>query len=314
MAHSPLVLDSLKQLPCFDRIVSISVLTEGLSHTCVKVTTASQSYFAKQLNSETAEAEVITSLACTAVSTTQQLSPKVIYHDDNWLITHYVEGMTLTNSTLNNSDKVNVAIELMAKLHRLNQQYNLKELPTLDTQRSVACLLTQPVAFLAQQRELLTNVTELLTKKINAQISLSDATTVLCHGDVNFTNILIDETQMPWLIDFECAHLAHVEFDLAMFIAVNNISTNEIDIVVNCYKNLDHSYQPNAELLTYYILYSFFINGLWYFDNIKDGSDDGEMHRLAVVQWQSFDRFAKIQQIDMPELMAIIDSVSEPHD
>ena len=124
---------------------------------------------------------------------------------------------------------------------------------------------------------------------------------------MNLTNILLDNEQRPWLIDFECAHIAPGEFDLAMFIAINNLTSQHITQIVAEYMSLVPSYRPNVDLLNYYILYSFYINGLWYFDNIDSLDPDNAMYALGIEQWSAFDRFTNEYAIAIPTLMSIID-------
>ena len=92
-----------------------------------------------------------------------------------------------------------------------------------------------------------------------------------------------------------------------MFIAVNNISTHLIDDIVASYTVLVPNYRPNLTLLTYYLLYSFFINGLWYLDNTNDSKTNNTLQSLAIEQWSAFDSFALKCLVDLPKLMSLID-------
>ena len=295
-------LDTLKSLPCFEAIMDISLLADGMSHTCIKVTTPSQIFFVKRLNIETAREEVFSS----QYAAKSGLSPSVIYHDNIWLVTEFIEGITLDKTELSRCQCIYTGLSLMAKLHQLMPQHNTIPIPYLDTSKSVQRLFTNPNSILATQRLILGDVTEILTFNIDTQQSISGAAIVLCHGDINYSNIIIDHTQKPWLIDFECSHLAPIEFDLSMFIAINNISPLHIGEIVNRYITLVPSYRPNNKLLTYYILYSFFINGLWYLDNVNDLKTNKHLRSLAIEQWSAFDSFAIKQSIDIPKLMPLI--------
>jgi thiamine kinase-like enzyme len=295
-------LNSIKSLPCFSVIVELFLLTDGMSHTCVKVTTPEQVFLAKKLNQDTAITEVFSALTCSNTG----LSPNVIYHDNEWLVTEFITGTSLAKYELKSSEKISTALILMAKLHQLPPLQNNLSIPTLNTTKSVNRLFTNPASFNEHQKLILEELTEILTLNIKTQQKCSGTSIVLCHGDINYSNILIDNTRKPWLIDFECAHLAPVEFDLSMFIAVNNISTHHISVMVNNYMKLIPSYQLNNKLLTYYLLYSFFINGLWYLDNIHDPKVNNLFRTLAIEQWSAFDKFAFAQSITMPKLADII--------
>lgn len=295
-------LNALKSLSCFEEVLNISMLVDGMSHTCSKVTTASQIYFVKKLNNETANEEIISSL----LAAKHRLSPTVIYHDNTWLVTEYVDSITVDKTEFGANKCINTALTLMAKLHQLVPQRNTGTIPYLDTLKSVQRLFTNPVPLPARKRVTLADITEILTAKIQAEQKLSGAENVLCHGDINYSNILVDKTQEAWLIDFECSHLAPVEFDLSMFIAVNNISTHLVEDIVASYTVLVPNYQPNQTLLTYYLLYSFFINGLWYLDNTNDSKANNPLRSLAIEQWSAFDNFAVQNHLDLPELVPLI--------
>lgn len=309
------VIKSLQSLPCFDGAIEIAPLSSGLSQTAIKVTSSSKVFFAKQLNEETAETEVSCALFCSHAAvqkdsgknSKRQLSPDVIYHDHQWLVTKFISGSTLTDSKISKAIKVTTSLTLMAELHQLPACLSQQSLPILDTNRSTERLLVILDSPLAQHRDILNDVSQSLTTTINRLIVASKSPNVLCHGDMNFTNILLDNTARPWLIDYECAHIAPVEFDLAMLIAVNNIPTEQLTNVCTQYHKLNQHYHANYELLNHYLLYSFFINGLWYFNNKhSEGLPDELLHKLALVQWSAFDEFSKECSIAMPKLMSLL--------
>lgn len=318
MTLLPDVIASLTSLPCFDEIISITLLTGGLSQTAIKVSTAKQVFFAKKLNHDTANTEI----SCALISSnkgagqdqTNPLSPAVIYYDKHWMVTRFVEGNTLAKAEISNEEKVSTALALMAKLHQRNYGSLNQTIQPLNTTLSVKRLLTQPRSFLARQSELLSEVTDSLSCNINRLIDESGSPSRLCHGDMNFTNILVESNQKNWLVDYECAHFAPAEFDLAMFIAVNNIPLNQLNDIIADYMNLNQQYHCNKALLNHYLLYSFFINGLWYFDNNIDDENIDKMsgeqhclfHRLAKEQWSAFDNFALTCSIDLPKLIPLI--------
>ncbi|WP_057829879.1 phosphotransferase [Colwellia sp. TT2012] len=300
------VINSLQSLPCFTEIQAISLLADGLSQTAIKVSTASQVFFAKKLNDETASTEISCALFFARKDAKQQLSPPVIYHDQQWLVTEFIHGITLADAELKIQVKISIALTLMAQLHQLPTSVAKQAIKPLNTTRSIKRLLTNPAPLLTKKSHLLDNVTKSLSCTINSLIDASQSPSMLCHGDINFTNILLDDQQRSWLIDFECAHLAPVEFDLAMFIAVNNIADHHIAGIVNDYRKLVVSYQPNLKLLNYYILYSFYINGLWYFDNSKNLPAGNRLYTLAIEQWSAFDHFATHHSIAITKLMPVV--------
>ena len=315
MAVSIATINSLKSLPCFNEIQTISLLTNGLSQTAIKVSTSSQVYFAKKLNNETAITEVTCALLCDQYAardssgryTNQQLSPQVIYHDHQWLVTEYINGTTLADSQYKPGARIANALSLMSRLHQLPISSSHLTIPTLNASLTVKRLLTNLTPLLTTQGNIIEKVSKYLTLEVERLNKASDESNVLCHGDINFTNILLQSQQKSWLIDFECAHFASIEFDIAMFIAVNNIPTAQLSIIVASYIELNQHFRCNKELLHYYLLYSFFINGLWYLNNKdKDEQSEGLFQKCAIAQWSAFDNFASKHAKQMPKLLPLL--------
>jgi thiamine kinase-like enzyme len=306
-------LDSLKALSCFDSISDVSILKNGLSHTCIKVTTPSQAYFVKRLNQATSQTEVFCTKVVSQADLLNRLCPQVIYNDDNWLVTEFIEGETLASSSLSYHERLTTGLTLITKFHQLLPLDDTQSIPRLNTLHSVSRLLTSQTNPLISKRIVLDKVTQLLTTEINAQIAKSGSPHRLCHGDINYTNILIDTSHRSWLIDFECAHLAPVEFDIAMFIAVNNISMTSLNNITREYMNLVPDRTINNTLLTYYILYSYFINGLWYYDNMNNVKESAQFISLAIEQWTAFDNFASKVPIDIPHLAQLLNTPAPHH-
>jgi thiamine kinase-like enzyme len=295
MTIQPDVIDSLKSLPCFTEIQEISLLTGGLSQTCVKVATAEQMYFAKKLNSKTARGEANAAFACAK----QGISPNVIYHDKQWLVTEFFDCQTLAKADYTLDSKVTIALKLMASCHNLSTSNDHQEVPSLDARQTVNALLSNPAPLLSSQGDILDKATRVLSDTIDNLIYNTKSISVLCHGDVNFTNVLLDNSRVAWLIDFECAHRAPIEFDLAMFIAVNDLSANNQTKIIDYYTSLAPSASINLTLLNYYQLYSFYINGLWYIEK--------DLFSLATTQWLAFDKLACKQSTNLPKLIPLLD-------
>ena len=91
-----------------------------------------------------------------------------------------------------------------------------------------------------------------------------------------------------------------------MFIAINNISPDQLSETTTSYSKLSPGYRVNYKLLTFYILYSYFINGLWYIDNNNGPEDDPYFRILAIEQWSAFDNYAIKESVDLPKLLPII--------
>ena len=294
MTIPPDIINTLRSLPCFTEVQDIRLLTDGLSHTCFKVTTSSQVFFVKKLNIGTGGSEIITAIAAAE----HGISPNVIYHDSQWLVTEFIDGLSLAKAEESSDIKLSVALELMASLHQMSALKDKQSIPTLDTTLSVDHLLAGAKNILSNNHSVLHKVTSYLTSNILSLIFKTKRPMVICHGDVNFTNILLDDGKRTWLIDFECAHRAPIEFDLAMFVAVNDMPVENLNEVVDEYTALVPRTSINLPLLNFYILYSFYINGLWYFAN--------DFRSLATTQWTAFDRLAGKKTLNLPKLTSLI--------
>ena len=302
MSSADVLINELKSLPCFTQIQSVDLLAHGLSQTAIKVTTASQVFFAKKLNKNTASSEIVSALLCSNVvpaSTKKSaLAPEVIYHDQEWLITKFIDGITLTDDGFNAAEKTTIALKLMARLHQYTNTIPENALARLNTRHAIDSFLPNLTNSLANFSHTLTKVTHYLNNTIEQLIESSDCQNVICHGDLNFSNILLETSQRVWLVDFECTHYAPREFDLAMFVAVNNISIDNLDHLVTTYRGFRPNVKIHSQLLNHFILYSYFINGLWYLSK-KHTS-------LAREQWAAFDAFALKNTMNLPELLSIV--------
>lgn len=292
---------TLKALPCFDRILNITVIGVGMSQTCFKVTTISAVYFVKKLNRATAKTEI--SCAQWLSSSTHILTPAVLYYDQQWLVTSYIEANTLEQSTQSYWPKIKTSLSLMCLLHKEDtSKLDYAALPQLNIQKTVDDLLHSSLVLLVAKKTKIQQVTSLLANLMNTKGSITNDKRVICHGDMNYQNILIDAAAKSWLIDFEAAHLAPAEFDVAMFIAVNTLSLDDIDEITATYSLNRLSSPLNLELLHYFIMYCFLINGLWYLNRKSSVANKEEFHRLAIEQWSLFNQFALKFGIDLPTL------------
>jgi thiamine kinase-like enzyme len=270
----------------------------------------------------------------------------VVYHDQHWLVTHFIHGLTLADSNLSNNKKIAIALNLMAQLHSLPPTFANYPIPQLNPSYTVNELLSTLPSLLLEHSNALTTLAKSLSDAIYTLIADTREVNVVCHGDLNFTNVLQDNGNNAYLIDFECAQLAPPEFDLAMFIAVNNIVTQDITHIITEYSALMPSYRLNSRLLHYYLLYSLLINGLWYLANMKpidiietesteidnteidnteidnsalqntkventeaESSEAvNKMYGLAIEQWSAFDRLSLQYMNTLPKLLTLIDN------
>lgn len=239
--------ESLSALPCFTEVDKVLTITSGLSQSCFKVNADNKVYFAKTINDNT---EVAVTISAAKLG----LSPTVIYHDSDWLINSYIDANNLALSTIATHDKINHAIKLMVQCHQL------KVIPTELSSEDIITSLLNNSHYTTLQKTALLQLAKCIVAPLN-----NSKNGVCCHGDLNFSNILINREQITWLVDYECACTAPIEYDLAMFIAVNNLNSNEITLIIEQYEALS-LVKVDPLLLNAYLQFCYFINALWYFN------------------------------------------------
>ena len=306
--QAALLLKTLSALPCFTQVTKVTAIRGGLSHDCFKVEADNNYFFAKKITGDQRKNELILA----KVAALNDLSPSVYYHDEQWVISHYIENENLAEKEIPLRDKITISIGLMMKFHQLSTSYphqiNTNVVNTLNIMDTIKDLfppnnqLTLMAELIKYGREIEAFISEEMHNKTNNR--------VCCHSDINFSNILSgkisENKEDAWLIDFEYACFAPAEFDLAMFIAVNSIPKTLTNISINLYEQ-QAKVSVNKKLLNFYILFCHLINGLWYFNNSLDGKlnlmanvtanvtpdltfkAQDKMRELAIEQWQAFD-------------------------
>jgi thiamine kinase-like enzyme len=290
----------IKALPCFvDGHCQIIPIIEGESHLCFKVvfskTDRENYYFVKSLAEHqlTSSAEVNGHL----LAAERGLAPSIIFHSSFWLVSEFIEGYSLRQFCANNpkfsfSNKVTIATYLMAKNHQLtvSADHSLIDVVELLTSQINLPLYTQ-----AQN----VNLTKIIKKITNFKSSPNHL--VLCHGDVNDENIRLSSefessqlTEKVWLVDFECSHLAEAEYDVAMYLAINQLSVSNIDEVV--YRYQQHSpLHLNHKKVQGYLACCYLINGLWYLEAGVESEQASAFRAKACQQFLLFDQLALVE-------------------
>lgn len=235
----------LSNLPCFKHIETISPIYEGYSSHCFTIYADNKKYFVKNISSAQ-------EVNASKIAAQQQISPRVVYHDPSWLVTEFIEGKSLALSEGSIEHKTLIAIQLMAQYHQTKNQ----SIP-LEPNNIANELINNLNLSEMQKREFLQVAKQLSAPLVHCE------NLVCCHGDINFGNIIISQEGKPYLIDFDSVCKAPAEYDLAMFIAVNNLSKNDVPRVIECYRrNIHHNIDQSR--LCNYLPFSYLINGLWY--------------------------------------------------
>ncbi len=326
--YKPLIKD-LCLLPCFANrsINSVAVIDSGLSQSCFRVQVDEHQYFAKHITSGATE------ILANKLAADSDVAPKLVYAEGDWLISEFLSGELLENTQLSEDEQLTVILSLLTKCHRLpfsssnlNSQiansksantlvnHSASVLPRLEIEQIISQLfqeLSSQQPDVLNQQISLTEVNRLMTTaesalqdlaQIRAEVRQSNE--VFCHGDANFSNVIklensttTDAVLRYQLIDFECACIAPIEYELGMLMAVNEIENSKIKWVIAQYSdqqsnqqywqsisetyidnqqgnhteivdNLEQMMTLSRNITTYrvtrYYALSLIINGLWY--------------------------------------------------
>jgi thiamine kinase-like enzyme len=234
----------LVALPFFKQIKEIQELEKGASHHCFKVITGNGNYFAKYFESDRATRE--NEHKVTVVAAKAGITPRILHCSTHWLITDFIEGQLTDEQTTDK--KIIIATGLIKKCHQLKI-----DLTPLDL-HAILDYLTKYQDFRFEQLNVIRSIIKKLPKIQEVQ------SLVVCHGDVNFSNILF--TKNPYLIDFEYACLAEPEYDLAMMIAINLLNVQQQQLLLSRYEEISPG-KLCYENLKSYLSYCYLINGLW---------------------------------------------------
>lgn len=276
---------SLNSLPCFTQIDTITSIPSGMSQSCFTVIADNKHYFAKTINGNT-------EVAVAKHASKSGLSPAVIYHDKQWIINQYIEANNLAVSQINTEEKIKYTVNLMVKCHQLNSK------PAALTASDVMTELICKEHYSIEQQALLLEIVELMVfplKNIKGG--------VCCHGDLNFSNILITQSKKTWLVDFECACTAPLEYDLAMMIAVNNLTRDEIPKIIEQYV-YQSSVNVDSQLLNHYLSFCYFMNALWYFNTTKETLCFEKSQKLLTHSKKQFNSLQSSLQSDDSSLLS----------
>ena len=309
---------TLGLLPCFKplKLEKVRAISAGLSQPCFYLQHDNQDYFAKRITNNSAEP------LASELAAMQGIAPKVIYSGQHWLVTEFITGVGLDNIVDTHADSADdnltITLSLLARCHCIplqsleHNESNQQKLPQLDIAVTVKQLL-QAVKLSTSHLSVLQSLSDLLQQNlIRAVEKQSNIEQVFCHGDANFSNVIRLEKRAEKpselthkLVDFECASIAPIAYDLAMFMAVNGIDVSQVSAIISLYLQAYKAIKPSGEplcivdnlassrdcssnisviLVTRYLELSLFINGLWYLSQYHS-NQSSNYQLLAIKQF-----------------------------
>jgi len=258
----------IAKFACFkdNPVVAIERLNAGLSQECYRVQTTKDEFLAKRFKSV---ASYEKELAITKQKVLTQVIPQLNAYRENWLISEYLQGSMLSEVEMSFEDKLRVVLPLAKKFYSIASNIEtssplFKDICLPDLIKDMASALGNDV-----------NREQLINDVLQAYQSDSDKSgyePVLCHGDLNFNNIMYHHSLDDWrLFDFESCHYSTVEYDLAMLLAVNEYPITKFDSLLNIF--IKHFPKVSLGLVTRNYLMCLLINALWYESESIKGRD-----------------------------------------
>lgn len=279
------LMEQLHQLPCFKDLLiqNIEATPTGLNQKSYRVVCANkQQFFAKKLMINSPEVVGHTIAAQIGIS------PELYYADQHWLVSEFIESQELSTQQISLESKLSIMLKLLVVFHKeqnLESNSGDGSLPALERVdfRVIFSQLLSNTTLSKQQIRSLRHITDSLLNELPTFLQQVQPELVLCHGDANFSNVISAQNK-HYLIDFECACVAPIEYELAMLMAINGLSSDDSSLVISSYhralqQQLNHTcyFVPNIALLakiqnklvTCYYVISLLINVLWCFQQLK---------------------------------------------
>ena len=281
----------------------------GLSRHGLAISVNDNLYFIKRFDDCDDEGLLLEKHVSQLISRSEQaanLTPKLVANIGALLIYEFVEHQILADINVCLEKKIETTTNRVALFHQLNKQ-NIQRLNIKQTTRDLLASCQFPHRLNSSLKQYIDQL----------PLSNNDEREVLCHGDLNFANIIkplhIEERDNGeessttvnectfLLIDFESSCVAHPAFDIAMCIAINRLDrtialSSLIDIFLNNLRRFNKSlYGFSYEMVMRYLPYCYLINSLWYFAKAKQRRSS--VHRdLAMAQIEGLTACFKLSQ------------------
>lgn len=280
----------LNNISCIQPIETIEPIIAGLSHYCFKVISMQTIYFVKLFTASKSLSEYpsttdhspstdkcvnsVHHLNVQHAAYLKGLSAKVIEADEqgSYMVCEYIDGVTLLNSTHNDTSKLDILANVLVACHQLDAAAAQLDLATVIYELLDKCAFTH-----SSKQKISTRFNSQLT-----QISVAVNHLVLCHGDVNVNNIIV-KGECSYLIDWEYCCLAEPEYDIAMAMSINQLNKVQQQTLLEYYQKYclaNRKYVLSAEKINRYLELCNIINALWFHQqpaNIEGSSLPSEL-------------------------------------
>ena len=279
----------LKQVLKADHIHAIHRVDNGYSNETFYVELSGERFIAKYSQTQ---GKMAFEASITEYAYQKGIAAQVVYYDQHWLVLSYIDGILLSQAPLTTNKKLEQLITGISQFHQLTAD-KLPQLSTLDWQ-NVIYLLSKEVS--RYHPELVSRLHNVINNNVaNASdVIVNQHQLVVVHGDANFTNAIVDQdTSKLLLIDFEACALAEREYELAMVLAVNELSSTLMHPIIQTYQqSSEQLINIDEHKVTRYYIISLIINILWYFQQY-DITQQARFVNKAKIQFQLLEAITK---------------------
>lgn len=144
------------------------------------------------------------------------ISPKTLYNSfPDYCITEYKHGLHPNNTYFENIENTKALSKILITLNNIDF-HRYKNISNINFYKTNSILLSQV-------RNKYCLILKKILETVTKQIDLYSPTLGFCHNDLNNQNIIIDNNNKIWLIDFEYSGISDIFFDLASIRKLFNI-------------------------------------------------------------------------------------------
>ncbi len=209
-------------------ILDFSLIEDSMGNSGYVVTATSKKYFLKLYSNVTNKIEI----AVYKKLIDKINIPKLYYYDDSkqlfpfaYTITEYLEGVTFMQYTQKNlkypPEMVFEIGKMCATIHEreyaydalLDDELNVLEKLPRTSEKILYLLNGKPAEYL--QSETVEKLRKFIKEKPDL-FNQIESQSVLCHGDVNYNNIILSDERI-YFIDFEFAYSGSIYHDIGHF-------------------------------------------------------------------------------------------------
>jgi len=217
--------------------VTVSPLNGGMTLTQIFLLTINdKKYILRILSPRNDMASKINEIRAHTYAAQIGLAPPLTYVDEKlqFMIMPYIEGHNLSLKDLDNPKVLKKIGGSLAKLHRYKGEFNQNKPQIYRTQRHLLRAQEEKVALPSAYQGIYEKY-----HKEGLELNKNPKSLVLCHGDLNPTNIIVSKDGNIYFIDWTSATLDNRYTDLGYFSLVNGLNDNQSRVFLNAYFGQD---------------------------------------------------------------------------